>query len=69
MQLLCRLRVFTRAEAYTPGTTENLYLPLYSRYILKLYTFHILAHYLYVIPTNFYIISLLSPINQCVKLQ
>lgn len=68
MQLLCRSRVFTRAEACTLGMKDNLYLPLYSRYILKLYTFHKLAHYFDVILTHFYVVSLLSHINQRVKL-
>lgn len=69
MQFLCRSRVFTRAEACTPGTKENLYLPLYSTYILKLYTFHNLAYYFDIILTHFYIVSLLSHINQSVKLK
>lgn len=67
MQFLCRSRVFTRAEVCTPGTKENLYLPLYITYILKLYTFHSLEYYFVVILTHFYILSLLSHINQHVK--
>lgn len=58
MQLPCRSEVFTRAEACTTGTKENLYLPLYSTYILKLYTFHNLADYFDVILMHLYIVSL-----------